>query len=439
MRILRLMAPGWLIGVGSILLASSSEAQPVAPKVIVAWAGALMEVRVAFDQAVDPEVARLVVGQSIEFGDGEKPGVAGRLGGDRGTLKVAAARLIDNGRTLVLVTDPHPREATYRLAIPGVKVAGSTGSGAKVSIQYDLGGVEVVSTDGDKKWSGWWPVLDASEVRKLTSDSVEHDRLWTQTQKSDTLTLQTLVSTPRGDVSIDLDASTPFEVTFGTESAKSAASKPDGHRASLKVEANGEPIFLSLTFPDVKGAPGVLRVSINGQNLARSAFVLPWAPSAPSASPLSAIPPQLLTGGDPVRGQAVFFGEQAKCSNCHQAGGKGGVIGPELASLAGRDRAWVYQNIIEPSASIHPNYVSYTVAMKDGRIAMGVVRAEGADAVKVSDIDAKQSIIPRAEIEEIRPSSSSIMPVGLLGAIGDDNTRDLLAFLTAQTQKPSGR
>jgi putative heme-binding domain-containing protein len=79
------------------------------------------------------------------------------------------------------------------------------------------------------------------------------------------------------------------------------------------------------------------------------------------------------------------------------------------------------------------------VAMKDGRIAMGVVRAEGADAVKVSDIDAKQTIIPRADIEEIRPSSSSIMPVGLLGAIGEDSTRDLLAFLTAPVLKPAGQ
>jgi hypothetical protein len=65
---------------------------------------------------------------------------------------------------------------------------------------------------------------------------------------------------------------------------------------------------------------------------------------------------------------------------------------------------------------------------------MGVVRAEGADAVKVSDIDAKQTIIPKAEVEEIRPSTSSIMPVGLLGAIGDDNTRDLLAYLTSHSQ-----
>jgi putative heme-binding domain-containing protein len=382
-----------------------------------------MEVRVAFDRAIEPDLAKLVIGQEIEFGEGEKPGVPGRAGGDRGTLRVSSASLIDEGRTLVLVTDPHPREATYRLNLPGRE--------AKIPVSYNLGGVEVVMAADGKKWSSWWPVLDPAEARKLTSGSAEHDRLWLQTQKLESLTLQTLVSAQRGDLSLALDAPLTFEATFGLETVKSSASKPDAHRAALKAESTGEGVFLSLAFNDLKAIPATIRGSIGGVPLARPSFVLPWAPPVPASSASSTIPPQLLTGGDPARGEAVFLGEQAKCATCHQVRGKGGVIGPDLTSLAGRDRGWIYQNIIEPSASIHPNYVSYTVALKDGRIAMGVVRAEGADAVKVSDIDAKQTLIPRADIEEIRPSSSSIMPVGLLGVIGDDNTRDLLAYLTA--------
>jgi putative heme-binding domain-containing protein len=380
-----------------------------------------MEVRVAFDRPVDPELAKRIVGQSIEFGEGEKPGSVGRAEGDRGSLRIAAAKLVDDGRTLVLVTDPHPREVTYRLTLPD----------SKVEISYDLGGVEVAIAEDGQKSSGWWPVLDPAEARKITSGSAEQDWTWSRTLKNGTLTLQTLVSVPRGDVKLTLDAFQPFEATFATESAKSTATKPESHRATLKTEATGEPIFLSLTFSDLKTIPASIRATIGEGSPARSAFVLPWAPPGPPAASPSPIPPQFLTGGDPARGEIAFYGEQAKCANCHQIRGKGGVVGPDLTSLAGRDRAWIYQNIIEPSASIHPNYVSYTVAMKDGRIAMGTVRAEGADAVKVSDIDAKQTVIPRAEIDEIRPSSSSIMPVGLLGVIGDDSTRDLLAYLTA--------
>lgn len=408
-------------GLASVLVSASAPAQPAQPKVVVAWAGGLMEVRVGFDRAVDPEVAKLVVGQGITFGDGEKPGVVGRVGGDRGTLRVAAARLADEGRTLILVTDPHPREATYRLNLPVLNLP----------VEYNLGGVEVTTVTDGKKITTWWPTLDAADARKITKGSAEQDRLSGQTLKSEALTLQTLVSSSRGDVSLILDASHPFEVTFGTESAKSENSKAESHRAALKAEGTGEPIFVSVDFAGVQAIPTDVRAWINGKSLFPRSYVLSWAPPNLPAASASTIPPQLLTGGDPARGEVVFYGEQSKCATCHQIRGKGGVIGPDLTNLAGRDRSWVYQNIMEPSASIHPDYVSYTVTTKDGRIAMGVVRAEGADAVKVSGNDAKQTVIPRVEIEEIRPSSSSIMPVGLLGVIGDDNTRDLLAYLTA--------
>jgi putative heme-binding domain-containing protein len=401
------------------------------PKVTLAWASGPMEARVAFDRGVDPEVARRVVGESIGFGEGEKPGVVGRPGGDRGALRVASARLVDEGRTLVLITDPHPRESTYRLALAGVKPVGEPGPGRRVEVAYDLGGVEAIFDGAGGKWSGWWPSVDPSVARQATAGSPEHERLWALTSQPGTLTLQTLASAPKGDVTLDLDASSPFEATFGVETTKSVPSKANSHRATLKTESTGEPVFLSLSLSTPGGGAPRVRAAIGPEPLPRSAFVLPWAPPTPQPSLSSEVPTSLLNGGDPARGEAVFFGDQAKCSNCHRVRGKGGVIGPDLSNLLGRDRAWVFRNINEPSASIHPDYVTYTVTLKDGRVAMGVVRAEGADALKVGDIDAKQTVIPRAEVEEIRPSASSIMPVGLLGAIGEERTRDLLAYLTA--------
>ena len=392
------------------------------PKVVAAWPAGPMEVRVAFNLPVDPEVASRVVGRSIRFGEAPKPGEVGRPGGEQGSLRVAAARLADDDRTLILVTDPHPREATYRLALPAAK-------GPDVAVSYTLGGVEASFAVGSEKWSGWWPSLDLEATLRATSGSAEHDRLRKLMGRPGTLTLQTLIAAPRGEATLRLEAFSPFEATFGVESAKSTVSGSD-HRAALKGESTGEPIYFNATFEKFGGGVRI-RAAIGPEALPASAFVLPWAPPAPAPSPGSEVPASMLSGGDPARGEAVFLGEQAKCSTCHRVGEKGGVVGPDLSDLAGLDRAWVYRNIIEPSSSIHPDYVSYTVTMKDGRVAMGVVRAEGADALKVGDIDAKQTVIPRAEVEEIRPSPSSIMPVGLLGAIGEEKTRDLLAYLTA--------
>ena len=407
---------------------------------VATWAAGPMEVRVAFDRAVDPSVAGGVVGGPVGFGEEPKPGdpiARGRPGGDRGALRVASARLVDEGRTLAMVTDPHPREATYRLALPGLKEAGRAGAGSRVELAYDLSGVEAAWAEGEKPaWSGWWPTVDPEATRKLLAGSAEHDRLWPMLEKPGRLTLRTLVVLPRGMASMAIDAGSPFEAMLGSESAKSA--RVDGsHRATLSAESTGEAIELNLALRTGEGGSPGLRVSASTARapssgpLPRSAFVLPWAPPSLPAPSDPSIPEALRAGGDPARGEVLFHGEQAKCANCHRVRGKGGVVGPDLTDLAGRDRAWVYQNIVEPSASIHPDYLSWTVSMKDGRIAMGVVRAEGADSLKVADIDAKQTVIPRVEVEEIRPSASSIMPVGLLGALGEEGTRDLLAYLTA--------
>jgi len=415
--------PGTIVVLWAFWIGSSfTQAAEPAPKVVLAWASGPMEARIAFARAVDPALARRVVGESIRFGQAEAPGVVGRPGGDRGSLRVAAARLVDGGRTLVLVTDPHPREATYQLRLPG-------GSG---EVTYDLSGVEATFEAAGTKWSGWWPTGDPSLASRLTAGSAEHDRLWSLMGQKGTSTLQTLVNAPKGEVSLSLDSSSPFEATFGVETVKSATAKPDSHRATLKAEGTGEPIFFTMTLSGESAGLPRVRAAIGPEPLPRSAFVLTWAPPALAASAPTEVPASLLSGGDPAKGEAVFFGEQAKCSTCHRVGEKGGVVGPDLSNLVGIDRAWVYRNIQEPSASIHPDYVSYTVILKDGRVSMGVVRAEGADALKVSDIDAKQTVFPRAEVEEIKPSSSSIMPVGLLGAIGEERTRDLLAYLTAR-------
>ena len=424
---------------GLLLAPIAALAEP--PKVVVAWASGPMEARVAFDRAVDADLARRVVGELVGFGEEEKPGGKGRPGGDSGTIRVAAARLVDDGRTLVLVTDPHPRESTYRLGLPGLTTSGEAGVGLRGEVAYDLGGVEVSWSEGSAgkpSWSGWWPSVDPALARSVVGGSAEHARLWPMMIRPGKLSLRTLVVLPKGDASVSVDGLAPFEATLGSESSKSVRAT-DSHRAVVKAESTGEAMDFSVAMSTGEGGPFRLRASSGSEELGRSRFVLPWAPPTPPASGPSTIPAELAKGGDPARGEVVFFGEQAKCANCHQIKGKGGVIGPDLSNLAGRDRAWVYQNIMEPSASIHPSYVSFTVGLKDGRVAMGTVRAEGADALKVGDIDAKVTVIPRSEVDEIRPSSSSIMPVGLLGGIGEEPTRDLLAYLTREEPKRPGR
>jgi putative heme-binding domain-containing protein len=249
------------------------------------------------------------------------------------------------------------------------------------------------------------------------------------------------VTVPAGQATLRIDSSRPIvDAALGGENAEPAAGPNGGQRVEFAFESTGDAIDLSLTIRTGAGEkPPTVQATYRAEGatktaamaaLLRDRLAVPWAP-APTPAPGPPPPSPNLAGGDRVRGQAVFFGETARCSNCHQIRGEGKSVGPDLTGLAGRDRAAVFRDIAEPSAAIRPDYVPFTVALKDGRVVVGIVRAEGADAIRVTDTDAKATLIPRTEIEELRPSATSIMPVGLVGAIGEDKLRDLLAFLTA--------
>jgi putative heme-binding domain-containing protein len=203
---------------------------------------------------------------------------------------------------------------------------------------------------------------------------------------------------------------------------------------AFPVEATGDPLDLALT---VRTGEGGKLVSVQAsyeykskprQPLSRGILSVPWAPAPASMAPPPAPPPDFSTG-DPKRGEAVFFGEAAKCGHCHQVAGKGERVGPDLTAVFERPAAEVYRDIAEPSAVIRPEFVPYTVALKDGRVLAGIVRAVGAGAIRLTDTEAKATVIARGDIDDLRPSATSVMPVGLVGAIGEANVRDLMAFL----------
>ena len=434
----------WLTGAVSLSMSAAAD-DPPPPRVVAAWPAGPFEVRIAFDRPVGDDVAKAAVGRSIAFDENRptlhaKPGHQAEKADSRGSLNVAAARLDDMGRTLVLTTDPHPRAAAYSLALPvGPK---------PVDVHYDLTGVEASWNDGAENaspaWSGWWPALSPSTALARFQQTALGARLRELLGRPGVFTLDTLITLPKGEATVRITASAPLTATLNGEEpgpveGPDAAQAPDGQVAVFRVESTGDPMPLTLTLktggPTDK--PLAVRVVVRrGDGAAKEIdltpeqTLLPWTPAAPpTPAPLENAP--TLTGGDAAKGKAVFFGMEAKCSACHKVRGEGGVVGPDLSDLVGRDRKGVYRDIAEPSARIHPNFVPYTVALKDGRVLVGTVRAEGADALRVSDTEAKVTVVPRAEVEEVRSSATSIMPVGLVGVIGEERLRDLLAFLTS--------
>lgn len=161
--------------------------------------------------------------------------------------------------------------------------------------------------------------------------------------------------------------------------------------------------------------------------------IVPWADLKPDAldEPIAIARPAELEGGDWARGRKLFFSEPAACFKCHSVSGQGGGIGPDLSNLVHRDYPSVMRDVTQPSFAINPDFLTYTVVLKDGRTLTGVVRTEGGKLV-IGDAKGTLTTLDASNVESLKPSTVSVMPDDLVKQLGPERTRDLLTFLLVQ-------
>ena len=133
---------------------------------------------------------------------------------------------------------------------------------------------------------------------------------------------------------------------------------------------------------------------------------------------------------DPSRGRAVF---NRTCLSCHKLFDAGGDVGPELT---GSDRAnpdYILENVLDPSAAVSRDYTLTSIATADGRLISGIVR-EQTEASLVIQTANERVVVPREDVEAIKPSNTSMMPEGLLDPLSPGEIRDLFAYLASSKQ-----
>jgi putative heme-binding domain-containing protein len=138
----------------------------------------------------------------------------------------------------------------------------------------------------------------------------------------------------------------------------------------------------------------------------------------------------ILKAGDIRRGQLVFHSEKAACFSCHAIGYRGGNVGPDLTRIGSvRAERDLLEAIVFPSASLVRSFESVAIATNNGKVYNGLIRGETADDLLLATGVNQEARIARREIEEIRPSSVSIMPAGLDQQLTHQELADLVAFL----------
>ncbi len=146
-------------------------------------------------------------------------------------------------------------------------------------------------------------------------------------------------------------------------------------------------------------------------------------------------------GRDFEHGQRTFAA--ARCIVCHRFGEDGGATGPDLTQAAGRFQLKdLVEAMVHPSKVVSDQYKASIVQTAGGKVYTGRIVSESPEKITiVTDPEdaTKFAEIKRSDIEEILPSSESLMPKGLLDQLNEAEVLDLLAFTLSRGKTNDGR
>jgi len=131
------------------------------------------------------------------------------------------------------------------------------------------------------------------------------------------------------------------------------------------------------------------------------------------------------------RGREMFA--IAQCYKCHRFAGQGGIHGPDLSGAGGRfSVSDLLSAIIEPGKEISDQYQATQFLLDDDSVVVGRVANMNNNGLSVltNMLDPGNfTNIERQTIVEMKPSTTSPMPKGLLDTLSKEEILDLIAYI----------
>jgi putative heme-binding domain-containing protein len=134
----------------------------------------------------------------------------------------------------------------------------------------------------------------------------------------------------------------------------------------------------------------------------------------------------LTAKGDVAQGKLVF---EKNCASCHEVGGIGQAVGPNLSAMVSRGAESVLFNILAPNIEADPRFLEYVVLTADGQVINGVIAGETSTAVTLRGADNKTTTVLRVDIDDMHNTGKSLMPEGFEKVIDKKSMANLLAYL----------
>jgi putative heme-binding domain-containing protein len=129
---------------------------------------------------------------------------------------------------------------------------------------------------------------------------------------------------------------------------------------------------------------------------------------------------------DLVAGKELFT---KHCAICHQVGGQGAKIGPQLDGIGIRGLDRLLEDTLDPSRNVDPAFRNTNLQLTDGRSLNGLFLREDGNTLFFADSQGKEFSVKKDQIEQRTVSPLSAMPANVLESLNDADLTALMAYL----------
>ena len=137
--------------------------------------------------------------------------------------------------------------------------------------------------------------------------------------------------------------------------------------------------------------------------------------------------PALAKRGNAKLGRVTFV---QRCAACHQLGGVGQNIGPDLKSVRANGTEKMLVSIIDPNREVAPQYVLHKVySAKNRETIVGTIKYMSGSGIVMSLPDGSERQFIRSAADLVESTGLSLMPAGLEAGLSNSQMADLLAWL----------
>jgi putative heme-binding domain-containing protein len=136
------------------------------------------------------------------------------------------------------------------------------------------------------------------------------------------------------------------------------------------------------------------------------------------------------TAADSKQGQILF--EQV-CAVCHQIGGQGGLVGPQLDGIGNRGIDRLIEDIVDPNRNVDLAFRMTVLTLADDSVVSGLLRRREGEQIVLADSAGNEIFVPTRQVKSQRESETSLMPENLGELYSTEDFNHLMAFLLSKS------